>query len=231
MLLVEIICGEKSFDEIIVKVVVWVSKMGKMLIVVNDCFGFFVNCVLFLYFVGFSQLLCDGVDFRKIDKVMEKQFGWLMGLVYLLDVVGIDIVYYVQVVMVVGFLQWMQKDYCDVIDVLFDVNCFGQKNGFGFWCYKEDSKGKLKKEEDVVVEDLLVEVSQLKCDFSEEEIIVRMMILMVNEVVCCLEEGIIVILVEVDMVLVYGLGFFSFYGGVFRWLDIFGSVKYFDMVQ
>ncbi|MDI5419197.1 branched-chain amino acid transport system II carrier protein, partial [Salmonella enterica subsp. enterica serovar Kentucky] len=40
---------------------------------------FFVNRVLFPYFAGFSQLLRDGADFRKVDKVMEKQFGWPMG--------------------------------------------------------------------------------------------------------------------------------------------------------
>ncbi|SPX09761.1 multifunctional fatty acid oxidation complex subunit alpha [Escherichia coli] len=50
--------------------------MGKTPIVVNDCPGFFVNRVLFPYFAGFSQLLRDGADFRKIDKVMEKQV-WL----------------------------------------------------------------------------------------------------------------------------------------------------------
>lgn len=69
----------------------------------------------------------------------------------------------------------MQKDYRDAIDALFDANRFGQKNGLGFWRYKEDSKGKPKKEEDVVVDDLLAKVSQPKRDFSEEEIIARMM--------------------------------------------------------
>ncbi len=48
----------------------------------------------------------------------------------------------------------MQKDYRDAIDALFNANRFGQKNGLGFWRYK-DSKGKPKKEEDVVVDDLL----------------------------------------------------------------------------
>lgn len=76
MPLVEIIRGEKSSDETIAKVVAWASKMGKTPIVVNDCPGFFVNRVLFPYFAGFSLLLRDGADFRKIDKVMEKQFGW-----------------------------------------------------------------------------------------------------------------------------------------------------------
>ena len=81
---------EKTSDNTIAKVVAWASKMGKTPIVVNDCPGFFVNRVLFPYFAGFSQLLRDGADFRKVDKVMEKQFGWPMGPAYLLDVVGID---------------------------------------------------------------------------------------------------------------------------------------------
>ncbi|EER2052870.1 fatty acid oxidation complex subunit alpha FadB [Escherichia coli] len=231
MPLVEIIRGEKSSDETIAKVVAWASKMGKTPIVVNDCPGFFVNRVLFPYFAGFSQLLRDGADFRKIDKVMEKQFGWPMGPAYLLDVVGIDTAHHAQAVMAAGFPQRMQKDYRDAIDALFDANRFGQKNGLGFWRYKEDSKGKPKKEEDAAVEDLLAEVSQPKRDFSEEEIIARMMIPMVNEVVRCLEEGIIATPAEADMALVYGLGFPPFHGGAFRWLDTLGSAKYLDLAQ
>lgn len=101
--------------------------MGKTPIVVNDCPGFFVNRVLFPYFAGFSQLLRDGADFRKVDKVMEKQFGWPMGPAYLLDVVGIDTAHHAQAVMAAGFPQRMQKDYRDAIDALFDANRFGQK--------------------------------------------------------------------------------------------------------
>lgn len=133
--------------------------------------------------------------------------------------------------MAAGFPQRMQKDYRDAIDALFNANRFGQKNGLGFWRYKEDSKGKPKKEEDVVVDDLLAKVSQPKRDFSEEEIIARMMIPMVNEVVRCLEEGIIATPAEADMALVYGLGFPPFHGGAFRWLDTLGSAKYLDMAQ
>jgi 3-hydroxyacyl-CoA dehydrogenase/enoyl-CoA hydratase/3-hydroxybutyryl-CoA epimerase/enoyl-CoA isomerase len=205
--------------------------MGKTPIVVNDCPGFFVNRVLFPYFAGFSQLLRDGADFRKIDKVMEKQFGWPMGPAYLLDVVGIDTAHHAQAVMAEGFPQRMQKDYRDAIDALFDAGRFGQKNGQGFWRYKADSKGKPKKEEDSAVDDLLAGISQPKRDFSDEEIIARMMIPMVNEVVRCLEEGIIASPAEADMALVYGLGFPPFHGGAFRWLDTQGSAKYLDMAQ
>ena len=231
MPLVEIIRGEKTADSTIAKVVAWASKMGKTPIVVNDCPGFFVNRVLFPYFAGFSQLLRDGADFRKIDKVMEKQFGWPMGPAYLLDVVGIDTAHHAQAVMAEGFPQRMQKDYRDAIDALFDAGRYGQKNGQGFWRYKADSKGKPKKEEDSAVDDLLAGISQPKRDFSDEEIIARMMIPMVNEVVRCLEEGIIASPAEADMALVYGLGFPPFHGGAFRWLDTQGSAKYLDMAQ
>ncbi|WP_254554872.1 3-hydroxyacyl-CoA dehydrogenase family protein, partial [Salmonella enterica] len=72
------------------KVVAWARNMVKTRFVVNDCPGFFVNRVLLPYFAGFSQLLRDGADFLKVDKVMEKQFGWPMGPAFLLVVVGFD---------------------------------------------------------------------------------------------------------------------------------------------
>ncbi|MER5005555.1 fatty acid oxidation complex subunit alpha FadB [Atlantibacter hermannii] len=231
MPLVEVIRGEKTSDDTIAKVVAWASKMGKTPIVVNDCPGFFVNRVLFPYFAGFSQLLRDGADFRQIDKVMEKQFGWPMGPAYLLDVVGIDTAHHAQAVMAAGFPQRMAKDYRDAIDALFEAGRYGQKNGLGFWRYKEDSKGKPRKEQDEAVESLLADVRQTKREFSDEEIIARMMIPMVNEVVRCLEEGVIASPAEADMALVYGLGFPPFHGGAFRWLDTLGSAKYLDMAQ
>lgn len=231
MPLVEVIRGEKTSEETIAKVVAWASQMGKTPVVVNDCPGFFVNRVLFPYFAGFSQLLRDGADFRQIDKVMEKQFGWPMGPAYLLDVVGIDTAHHAQAVMAAGFPQRMQKDYRDAIDALFDASRYGQKNGKGFYSYKEDSKGKPRKEQDDATDGLLAEVSQPKRNFSDEEIIARMMIPMVNEVVRCLEEGVIAGPAEADMALVYGLGFPPFHGGAFRWLDTQGSAKYLDMAQ
>ncbi|MTH47633.1 fatty acid oxidation complex subunit alpha FadB [Intestinirhabdus alba] len=231
MPLVEVIRGEKTADETIAKVVAWASQMGKTPIVVNDCPGFFVNRVLFPYFAGFSQLLRDGADFRKIDKVMEKQFGWPMGPAWLLDVVGIDTAHHAQAVMAAGFPQRMRKDYRDAVDVLFEAGRFGQKNGLGFWRYKADSKGKPKKEADAAVDGLLAEVSQTGRDFSDDDIIARMTIPMINEVARCLEEGIIASPAEADMALVYGLGFPPFHGGAFRWLDTLGSAKYLDMAQ
>ncbi|QGY27562.1 fatty acid oxidation complex subunit alpha FadB [Pantoea cypripedii] len=231
MPLVEVIRGEKTSEETLGKVVAWASKMGKTPIVVNDCPGFFVNRVLFPYFAAFSLLLRDGADFRQIDKVMEKQFGWPMGPAWLLDVVGIDTAHHAQQVMAQGFPSRMQKDYRDAIDVLYEAGRYGQKNGLGFWRWTEDKKGKAQKQADAEVDTLLQHVCQPKRVFSDEEIANRMMLPMLHEVVRCLEEKIIASPAEADMALVYGLGFPPFRGGAFRYMDTLGNSTVVDQAK
>lgn len=231
MPLVEIIRGEHTSEETISRVVAYAAKMGKSPIVVNDCPGFFVNRVLFPYFAGFSLLLRDGADFTQVDKVMEKQFGWPMGPAYLLDVVGIDTAHHAQAVMAEGFPERMSKNYKDAVDVMFEQQRFGQKNGNGFFAYSVDRRGKPKKNIDPAVADLLAPVLGTATTFTSDEIIARMMIPMINEVVRCLEEGIIATPAEADMALVYGLGFPPFRGGVFRYIDTLGLAEYVTMAD
>ncbi|WP_318517797.1 fatty acid oxidation complex subunit alpha FadB [Photobacterium leiognathi] len=226
MPLVEIIRGEKTSQQTIDRIVAYAAKMGKSPIVVNDCPGFFVNRVLFPYFAGFSLLLQDGADFVQVDKVMEKQFGWPMGPAYLLDVVGIDTAHHAQTVMAEGFPDRMGKNGKDAIDVMFEAQRFGQKNGIGFFSYSLDRKGKPKKSLSEDAHALLAPVSKPQTEFDSDAIIARMMIPMINEVVRCLEENIIATPAEADMALVYGLGFPPFRGGVFRYLDSLGLANY-----
>lgn len=231
MPLVEIIRGEHTSDETINRVVAYAAKMGKSPIVVNDCPGFFVNRVLFPYFAGFSLLLRDGGDFTKVDKVMERKFGWPMGPAYLLDVVGIDTAHHAQAVMAEGFPERMAKQDRDAIDALYDAKKYGQKNGSGFYSYSVDKKGRPKKTFSDEILPLLTPVCAQPNTFDDETIIQRMMIPMINEVARCLEENIIASPQEADMALVYGLGFPPFRGGVFRYLDSIGLKNYVDMAQ
>ncbi|NRF64597.1 fatty acid oxidation complex subunit alpha FadB [Vibrio coralliilyticus] len=231
MPLVEIIRGEHTSDETINRVVAYAAKMGKSPIVVNDCPGFFVNRVLFPYFGGFSMLLRDGADFTKVDKIMERQFGWPMGPAYLLDVVGIDTAHHAQEVMAQGFPERMGKSSRDAIDALFDANKYGQKNGSGFYSYSVDKRGKPKKTFSDEILPILSEVCSQAQEFDDQTIIQRMMIPMINEVVLCLQEGIIASPQEADMALVYGLGFPPFRGGVFRYLDSVGIAEFVAMAE
>ncbi|QIZ52839.1 fatty acid oxidation complex subunit alpha FadB [Dickeya zeae] len=231
MPLVEVIRGPQTDERTLARVVAYASKIGKTPIVVNDCPGFFVNRVLFPYIAAFCLLLRDSADFRDIDAVMEKQFGWPMGPAYLLDVVGLDTAHHAQAVMSAGFPQRMAKTYRDAVDVLVEHQRLGQKSGAGFYCYSPDAKGKPRREQDEQTDILLDAVCESKRTFSAQEIIHRLMVPMLNEVARCLEEGIVATPAEADMALLYGLGFPPFHGGACRYLDTLGSQHYVDIAQ
>ncbi len=221
MPLVEVIRGEKTSEETIATVVAYAKKLGKTPIVVNDCPGFLVNRILFPYFGGFNMLVRDGVDFQRIDKVMEK-FGWPMGPAYLLDVVGLDTGIHAQEVMSEGFPDRMKPDYEIPMKAIFDAKRYGQKTDAGFYKYELDKKGKQKKIADDSVYDMLSSFQTSKIEISDEEIIERMMIPLCLETVRCLEDGIVNTAAEADMGLVYGIGFPPFRGGALKYIDDLG---------
>ena len=226
MPLVEVIRGKDTSEETVAAVVAYAARMGKSPIVVNDCPGFYVNRVLFPYFAGFSKLVLDGADFAKVDKVMEKTFGWPMGPAYLLDVVGLDTAFHCTDVMAAGFPTRMGKVENDPVALMYQAQRYGQKNGVGFYAYSKDAKGKPKKDSDAVSYDLLAKAGSTGVEFSADDIIARCMVPMINEVIRCLEEGIVATAAEADMGLIYGLGFPPFRGGPLRYADTIGLANF-----
>ncbi|WP_263264956.1 fatty acid oxidation complex subunit alpha FadB [Pseudomonas sp. RIT-PI-S] len=225
MPLVEVIRGEKSSEEAVATTVAYAKKMGKNPIVVNDCPGFLVNRVLFPYFGGFAKLVSAGVDFVRIDKVMEK-FGWPMGPAYLMDVVGIDTGHHGRDVMAEGFPDRMKDDRRSAIDALYEADRLGQKNGKGFYAYETDKRGKPKKVADAAVLEVLKPVIYEQREVTDEDIINWMMIPLCLETVRCLEDGIVETAAEADMGLVYGIGFPPFRGGALRYIDSIGVAEF-----
>ncbi|MEH6577285.1 MAG: fatty acid oxidation complex subunit alpha FadB [Amphritea sp.] len=230
MPLVEVIRGEKTSEETIARTVAYATSMGKTPIVVNDCPGFLVNRVLFPYFSGFGYLMKDGADFRRVDKVMEG-YGWPMGPAYLLDVVGIDTGHHADQVMAQGFPDRMSHEGESVIDRMYKLERFGQKNNKGFYRYEMDRRDKPKKIVDDEVFGLLSDCVGEPREFSDEEIIERMMIPLCIETVRCLEDSIVATPAEADMGLVYGIGFPPFRGGVFHYLDEVGLDAFCAMTE
>lgn len=225
MPLVEVIRGEHSSDEAVATTVAYAQKMGKNPIVVNDCPGFLVNRVLFPYFGGFAKLVSAGVDFTRIDKIMER-FGWPMGPAYLMDVVGMDTAYHARDVMAEGFPDRMKEERETCVDVLYKADRLGQKNGKGFYAYELDRKGKQKKVVDESITELLAPIVYDKRELTDEDIINYMMIPLCLETVRCLEDGIVETAAEADMGLIYGIGFPPFRGGALRYIDSIGVAEF-----
>ena len=227
MPLVEVIRGSKTNDETIATTVAYADAMGKKPIVVNDCPGFFVNRVLFPYFGGFGILLEQGINFSRVDKIMER-FGWPMGPAYLLDVVGIDTAHHAQAVMAEGFPERMAGQGEAAVDLMFKEQRFGQKNKLGFYAYEKDKKGRLQKQIDNALVEKLAGLCENPIELSDEQIIDHLMIPLCLEVARCLEEKIVASPAEADLALVYGIGFPPFLGGALKYIDTIGLQNFCD---
>ena len=221
MPLVEIIRGAKTSEDTIAQAVNYANQMGKTPIVVNDCAGFLVNRILFPYFKGFVHLIEDGVDFQRIDKVMEK-FGWPMGPAYLLDVVGIDTGVHALKIMAEAFPDRMAYQNKTILEVMYENKRFGQKNSLGFYEYEVDKKGKPVKKVNPAVYELIKPTVKKEIEVTDEDIVMRMMIPMITEASRCLEDKIVNSPVEVYMGLLLGLGFPPFRAGALKYADTIG---------
>ena len=222
MPLVEVIRGAKSSDETIATAVAFATAMGKTPVVVNDCAGFLVNRVLFPYFAGFEKLVADGVDYERVDKVMEK-WGWPMGPALLLDVVGIDTGVHADKVMAAAFPDRMGHEGTSAIEAMVAAGRMGQKNGKGFYTWEPQKKGPPKKTSDPEAKAIVAGLVKRTLTPTDEEIVERMMLPMLLECTRCLDEKIVSTPVQVDIALLYGLGFPPFRGGIFRWADSLGA--------
>ncbi len=222
MPLVEVIRGALTSDAAVATTVGYALALGKTPVVVNDCPGFLVNRILFPYFAAFNLLVGEGVDFLRIDRLLEK-FGWPMGPAYLLDVVGIDTARHAAAVMAKGFPDRMDDSGPSALKAMFEAGRFGQKNGKGFYRYVPDRKGTPKKEPDPEVAGLLRPVqAAAPAELSDADIVDRMMLPLIIESARCLEDGIVGTPAELDIALVYGLGFPPFRGGALRHADAVG---------
>ena len=225
MPLVEVIRGKQSSDATIGTVVAYALKMGKTPIVVNDCPGFLVNRVLSPYMLACQLLVGEGAPIEFLDKTMEK-FGWPMGPAHLIDVVGIDTAFHAGAVMAKAAGKRGKTAGTTPVQALFEAGYYGQKNGKGFYAYENDRKGRPQKIFDPeVLKVLEPAIKGGSENISGEEIVERMMLPMVIEASRCLTENIVDSPTELDVSMIFGLGFPPFRGGLLRYADRIGPAE------
>lgn len=221
MPLVEVIRGDKSSDETVARVCSYALSMGKKPVVVNDCPGFLVNRILSPYFHAFITLIKNGIDHERIDRVME-DFGWPMGPAYLVDVIGIDTLVHGAEVLAEGYPDRMLFDFKTSHEVLYESGRMGQKNGLGYYKYEKDQHGISRKLSDPIIKEQLANYADESIEVTDQEIVALMMLPMCLEAVRCLEDDIVATPVDVDMSLIYAIGFPRFRGGALRYLEAIG---------
>jgi 3-hydroxyacyl-CoA dehydrogenase/enoyl-CoA hydratase/3-hydroxybutyryl-CoA epimerase/3-hydroxyacyl-CoA dehydrogenase/enoyl-CoA hydratase/3-hydroxybutyryl-CoA epimerase/enoyl-CoA isomerase len=163
-------------------------------------------------------LLTEGVPMDVIDKAATR-FGMPMGPIALEDLVGLDTASYAGHVMLKAYPDRAVPT--PILDELVAAGRLGQKSGAGF--RKFDAKGKASP--DPAFDTILAKHRKGNRVPSEEEVTDRLFLAMLLEATRALEEGIVREPSDVDMGLIYGIGFPPFKGGILRWADAEGAGK------
>jgi len=216
MPLVEIIRTPASDPQAVAVVLGLARQMGKTPVLVGDGPGFLVNRVLAPYLNEAGWLFDAGFDPVAVDDAF-KRYGMPMGPFELLDEVGTDVAHKVGDVLHAGLGERMQPS--PLAAALHAAGRLGRKTRRGM--YVHSGSGKRRPKPDAAFwRTLRPHADRVK--FADGELYDRVFGLMINEAARCLDEGIVGSAAELDLALVYGIGFPPFRGGLLQYADARG---------
>ncbi len=222
MTLVEIVRGPATDDATVAAAVAHAKRLGKCPIVVRDAPGFFVNRVLMPYLHEATELVREGVDPARIDRV-ARAFGMPMGPIELYDMIGLDTAFYAGLVLSAAYGDRIEAS--PLIPALVKSGRLGRKTGSGFYRYS----GAGQRARIVGVDDearaALARYALPPRATSDRTIGDRLLLPMLLEALRALDEGIVRDGRDVDLAVIHALGFPAFRGGLLAWADTLGAVE------
>ncbi len=217
MPLVEVIRGAETDDQTVATAVRYAKGLGKSPIVVKDGPGFLVNRLLLPYMNESLELVLAGAEIADVDRA-AKRFGMPMGPITLFDVVGIDTAVHAGKVMYEAFPDRVVAS--ELLTAFYKAGRLGQKSGAGFFAYDGKSQ---RGRPDPAADALIKERRRGAETFSVEQITDRLFLPMIVEATRVLEDGLVRDVRDVDLGLIFGIGFPPFRGGLLFWADTLGA--------
>jgi 3-hydroxyacyl-CoA dehydrogenase/enoyl-CoA hydratase/3-hydroxybutyryl-CoA epimerase len=215
MPLVEVVRAKESSEEAVATTYALAKRMGKTPIVVKDSPGFVVNRLVVIYILEGVNLIMEGMTVAEIDKLMES-FGMPMGPARLFDEVGLDVG--VKVVKIHYGAYGDRYKPPSAIDIVANSGLKGKKGGKGFYLYEKD--GKAKGTDPTFLNK--ISIPKRESTLTDEVAQKRVLYLMVNEAARLIEEKVVRDLADIDVGVIFGMGFPPFRGGLLRYADSVG---------
>ena len=150
MPLVEVIVTEKTDPKYTEQIVKIARRMGKHVIVVNDCAGFYTTRILAPYLIEALFLALEGYSILDID-LAAQEAGFPVGPITLMDEVGIDVSAKVIEIMKQYYGNRMGFPNIDAIDLLLRMAA-SVKVSRVFICIRMENRS--KKRQKVVNKDI-----------------------------------------------------------------------------
>jgi len=218
MKLVEVVRGECTSEETVLKATQFVKKTGKLPVVVKDSPGFLVNRILMPYLIEAVYMVSCGADIERVDKLLRK-FGMPMGPFRLIDEVGGDVCQHVAD----DLLNRLETNFpkSEFLKLMIDNKDVGKKSGRGFYKYTNGKSTGVSSK----LPTSAIQSAYINQEIADEEIVDRLILIMVNEAVRCLQEEVVNSPKDVDFGMIMGTGWAPFRGGPISYLDNLGALK------
>jgi len=222
MRLLEIVRGTKTSNEVIASSLALAKRLGKIGVVVGNCFGFVGNRMLYSYGRENQRLLLEGAPPEYIDRVLY-DWGMAMGPNAVGDLAGLDVGYKVR-----QERADLPNDptFYRIADMLVEQKRYGQKTGKGMYNYEQGSRVPVT---DAQVQEMIrIEAKRLgikQRQISEQEIIERCIYGLIAEGMRILQDGVAIRASDIDVIWINGYGFPRYRGGPMCYANFIGTDK------
>ncbi|MET0270594.1 MAG: 3-hydroxyacyl-CoA dehydrogenase NAD-binding domain-containing protein [Sphingomonas sp.] len=210
MRLLEIVNARKTDPAVLATAVALARAIGKVGVVVGNCYGFVGNRMLAARHAQAEAVVNEGAMPWDVDRVIAG-FGFAMGPFAMRDLVGLD----------VGWRRETSTS-ATVREMLNEMGRHGQKTGGGYYDYDETRKATPSPVAERAVLDFSASRGIARRAVSDEEIRDRCLLAMVNEGARILDEGIAQRASDIDTVWINGYGWPPYRGGPMYWADQVG---------
>jgi 3-hydroxyacyl-CoA dehydrogenase/enoyl-CoA hydratase/3-hydroxybutyryl-CoA epimerase/3-hydroxyacyl-CoA dehydrogenase/enoyl-CoA hydratase/3-hydroxybutyryl-CoA epimerase/enoyl-CoA isomerase len=171
------------------------------------------------------ELLHDGAEIQAIERA-AKRFGMPVGPLTLYDIVGLDTTFFAGRVMYEAFPDRVVIS--PIVGALIKAGRQGQKAKAGFFSYaKHPERG----EPDPKVLPIIANYLRKQEKFTAEQLTNRLILPMLVEATRVLEERLVRDPRDVDLALIYGIGYPPFRGGLLFWADTIGMANILKLLE
>jgi len=223
MKLLEIVRGRETGKEVIATSLKLARKLGKVGVVVGNCFGFVANRMLAYYMREAYLLLEEGASVEQIDRVLT-EFGLPVGPFGMQDIAGIDVGARIRQYLASIGKSRAEGPQSAVPDRLYEMGRYGQKTGAGW--YKYDAPGSRNRTPDPLVEQIAAEEAAkrgiARRRVEDAEIVARITTALANEGARVLQDGFATRAGDIDIIYAYGFGFPRQTGGPMFYAETIG---------
>ena len=227
--LLEIIRGPRTDPSTVEAVRGFAAAIGKMPIVVADGPGFLVNRLLLPYVTEAMELLLDGVDIRTIERVAT-EFGMAKGPLRLLDEIGLDTALQGGWVLSAAFPRRTVSS--PLLVAMIKAGNLGVKTGAGFFVHAAGAEPNGRQGPLPIAPGVAELIAKWKHEppqtgaskpLDDAVVLARLMLPMILEATRLLEDRAVSAAEEIDLGVLFGLGFPVDRGGLLYWADTLGA--------